>query len=105
MKTRLIVVSIICFGFALACGSNKKSGSQQLSDVWEIGVDRFGNDYKDFDVPGSDPAPCQNACQADSKCKAWTWQQPDEGVPAHCFLKEAVSDKSELPGYISGIKK
>src|SRR5918912_645060 len=42
-------------------------------DGIETSIDRFGGDYKNFQLNGSDgDDACKAACTADNKCRAWT---------------------------------
>ena len=56
----------------------------------ETSIDRFGGDYKNFDLKSSESEEaCQAACTADNKCRAWTYARPGyAGRDAHCFLKK-----------------
>src|SRR6185437_7821449 len=56
----------------------------------ETSIDRFGGDYKSFDLKrGDGDEICKAACIADNKCRAWTYARPGyAGKEAHCFLKK-----------------
>jgi hypothetical protein len=45
------------------------------NDKVETSIDRFGGDYRNFDVKGGDDE-CKAACTADNKCRAWTYARP-----------------------------
>lgn len=71
----------------------------------EFAIDRFGGDYRSFDTP-LDPAgtPCAAACEADSRCRAWTYVRPGYiGASARCYLKERVTRPRRKPCCISGV--
>jgi PAN domain len=71
----------------------------------EFSIDRFGGDYKTLDVPAeSDGAACRAACEADNKCRAWTYVRPGYiGPTARCFLKESITRPRQKPCCISGV--
>jgi len=71
----------------------------------EFGVDRFGGDYKQFDIP-ADPAgkACQLACEGDQSCRAWTYVRPGYvGASAACYLKNHLTRPAHKPCCISGV--
>jgi hypothetical protein len=74
---------------------------------FEFSVDRIGGDYRRFDLP-SDPIGknCQDACEADSDCRAWTYLRPGYGqASASCFLKNRITRPQRKPCCISGVVK
>lgn len=71
----------------------------------EVETDRLGGDYRSLDVP-VDPKgeTCKAACEADNKCRAWTYARPGYiGRSARCFLKDHVKPPRRKPGFISGV--
>ena len=71
----------------------------------EYSIDRVGGDYRWFETP-PDPkgAACAEACQADSRCRAWTYRRPGYGAAsARCFLKDAIKPPRRRPCCISGV--
>ena len=75
------------------------------SGAIEFSIDRFGGDYRNFEAT-SDPrgAPCAEACQADSRCRAWTYvRQGYMGPAARCYLKNRVTRPRRKPCCISGV--
>jgi hypothetical protein len=71
----------------------------------ETSIDRFGGDYKNFDLNGSDgDDACKAACAADNKCRAWTYARPGyAGRDAHCYLKKDIKPPRRKAGFISGV--
>jgi hypothetical protein len=74
----------------------------------EISIDRFGGDYKNFELKTEDKTgtdeQCRKACEADNKCRAWTYARPGyTGKGAHCFLKSDIKPPRRKPGFISGV--
>jgi hypothetical protein len=71
----------------------------------EYSIDRLGGDYHHLDVaadPNGDD--CKVACEADSKCRAWTYARPGYvSAPPRCFLKEKVTPPRSRPCCISGV--
>jgi hypothetical protein len=71
----------------------------------ENAIDRPGGDYKNFDDKGGEgDEPCQAACTADNKCRAWTYARPGYvGKEAHCFLKKEIKPPRRRAGFTSGV--
>ncbi len=71
----------------------------------EIATDRAGGDYRNIVVKeDNDGGECKAACEADNKCRAWTYAQPGyAGADARCFLKDHVKPPRRKPGFISGV--
>jgi hypothetical protein len=71
----------------------------------ETSIDRYGGDYRSFDLKGGDGAEiCKAACAADNKCRAWTFARPGYvGKDAHCFLKKDIKPPRRKPGFTSGV--
>ena len=71
----------------------------------ETSIDRFGGDYKNFDVKSDDSdEACKAACTADNKCRAWTYARPGYvGRDAHCFLKKDIKPPRRRAGFSSGV--
>ncbi len=71
----------------------------------EFAIDRYGGDYKVMDI-ATDPTgdTCAKACQADSKCRAFTYLRAGYGNPsARCFLKDRITKPRRKPCCISGV--
>ncbi len=73
----------------------------------EVNTDRPGLDYKSFNLPYPDYKLCQNACDKDPKCRAWTYVKPYtiQGAYAKCWLKNAIPNPVRKRSCISGIKR
>ena len=70
----------------------------------EMNTDRPGMDYKDFDLSSPDPTLCENSCQQDQTCKAWTYVKPGvQGQMARCCLKSDVPATREGNCCVSGV--
>lgn len=72
----------------------------------EFNTDRYGSDYKHFDLPVDRPDLCQAACAKDSRCQAYTYIKPGYfGRPKpSCWLKEPAPPSTPAECCISGIK-
>jgi hypothetical protein len=71
----------------------------------EFSIDRIGGDYRNLELP-PDPsgAACKAACEAEGRCRAWTYARPGYiGTPAHCFLKDRIKPPHRKPCCISGV--
>lgn len=73
----------------------------------EYGIDRIGGDFRSIEV-AADPTGrfCQIACEADNRCRAWTYVRPGYlGSAPRCFLKDRVRPPRRRPCCISGVVK
>jgi hypothetical protein len=71
----------------------------------EFSIDRAGGDYRSFDIaPDATGASCAQACQADGKCRAFTYVRPGyTGAAARCYLKDRITRPRRKPCCISGV--
>jgi PAN domain-containing protein len=71
----------------------------------ETSIDRFGGDYKNFELHARDgDDACKAACTADNKCRAWTYARPGyAGKDAQCFLKKEIKPPRRKAGFTSGV--
>jgi acyl-CoA thioesterase-1 len=64
------------------------TSSPSAASTVEFGTDRYGNDYRIFNVPPDNYGACRTACEADAHCQAWSYEssnpQRSNGV---CWLK------------------
>jgi hypothetical protein len=67
-------------------------------------TERPGNDIRDFDLAGPNPATCQAECAGDGRCRAWTYVRPGyQGPSARCYLKRSVPAPVSNACCISGV--
>jgi PAN domain-containing protein len=78
---------------------------EQRTGAIEMSTDRFGGDYRSFELKASDKDEvCKEACDADNKCRAWTYARPGYlGKDARCFLKSQIKPPHRKPGFTSGV--
>ena len=71
----------------------------------EPAIDRVGGDYRNFETPSdSTGAACNAACEADNKCRAWTYVRPGYiGESARCYLKDRITRPRPKPCCVSGV--
>ena len=71
----------------------------------EYSMDRLGGDYRNLDVAAdSTGATCKAACEADNKCRAWTYvRQGYISLNARCYLKDRITRPRHKPCCISGV--
>lgn len=70
----------------------------------EFSIDRFGGDYKNFEMNEPGEGACKAACEGDNRCRAWTYSRPGySGANARCYLKEKLTRPSTKPCCISGV--
>jgi hypothetical protein len=89
------------------CVSGIKGGAlvEPRSGPVETAIDRFGGDYRNFNLP-SDPSglSCKKACEDDKHCRAWTYVRPGYiGQNAHCSLKSKITPPRRKPCCTSGV--
>ncbi len=72
----------------------------------EQNTDRPGLDYYSFNLSHPNPALCRQTCDADDRCKAWTYVKPGiQGPTARCWLKHAVPRAYTNNCCVSGVKQ
>jgi hypothetical protein len=72
---------------------------------FEFGYDRFGGDYRHFEVAG-DPSgkTCELVCESEESCRAWSYVRPGYlGQSAVCYLKNTITRPIRKPCCISGV--
>ena len=71
----------------------------------EMSTDRSGGDYHTIEMKPTDSDElCKDACEADSKCRAWTYVRTGYiGKDARCFLKNQIKPPHRKPGFTSGV--
>ena len=71
----------------------------------EYSIDRLGGDYRNIEVANdATGATCKAACEADNKCRAWTYVRPGYiGAASRCYLKERITRPRPKPCCISGV--
>jgi hypothetical protein len=71
----------------------------------EFSIDRVGGDLRSLDItPDATGSSCRAACEAESRCRAWTYVRPGYiGAAARCFLKDRIMPPRRKPCCISGV--
>ena len=73
----------------------------------EPSIDRFGGDYRNFEMKADDDDgddACKAACSGDQACRAWTFARAGYvGRSARCFLKKDIKPPQYKPGFVSGV--
>lgn len=71
----------------------------------EMFTDRYGGDYRNFEMKTDASAQaCKAACQGDPKCRAWTFARAGYvGTAPRCFLKSEVKPPRRKPCCIAGV--
>ena len=105
-----IVVGLAFVGLAFVSpgqliNGNDKTPSVRMSSM-DWNTDRPGLDYQNFDLTIDDPSACQEACENDPQCKAWTYVKPNtiQGPKPRCWLKHAIPRPREHTCCVSGTK-
>jgi len=78
---------------------------ESRTQTLEMSIDRVGGDLRDFSLKadqGGDA--CRRACDADSRCRAWTFARAGYGGrEPRCFLKSQIKPPRRSPCCISGV--
>jgi hypothetical protein len=71
----------------------------------EFGIDRYGGDLRHFEMPaGATGKACQQACENEAACRAWTYVRPGYlGQVAVCYLKNRITRPVRKPCCLSGV--
>lgn len=81
------------------------AGGAHSANNWEQGIDRMGQDFRNFDQAQPDPGICQAACANDPRCRAWTWVRPGhQGPHSRCWLKHGVPVARRSDCCVSGVR-
>ena len=71
----------------------------------EMNTDRPGMDYNSFDLAAANPTLCEQACNADPNCRAFTYVKPGvQGANARCWLKNDIPAATPSDCCVSGVK-
>ncbi|MCB2063318.1 MAG: PAN domain-containing protein [Novosphingobium sp.] len=74
-----------------AASTATATGSSQVraSNRYNIGINRPGGDYYSFPLSRASATLCRQACDADARCRAWTYVKPgvQDRTRAKCWLK------------------
>jgi PAN domain len=89
------------------CISGVKGGdvAEPHTDAFEHAIDRFGGDYRDFELaPDPTGAACKAVCEGENRCRVWTYVRPGYlGASARCYLKDRITPPRRKPCCISGV--
>jgi hypothetical protein len=70
----------------------------------ERNIDRPGRDYSNAPSPGA--SQCSFSCQAENRCRAWTFVRPGiQGSAGRCWLKDSVPAAVRNNCCTSGVRK
>jgi PAN domain-containing protein len=71
----------------------------------QANFDRPGGDYLSLPIPSGDPAECALACERDRRCRAWSFNYPNETSHlALCWLKNSVPPRVADDCCVSGVR-
>ena len=74
---------------SVATAMGQDRGASVQPGVIQPDTNRPGHDFRNFSPERPDPALCQQACQEDPRCRAFTYVKPGiQGRRAHCWLKD-----------------
>jgi hypothetical protein len=97
--------AIPSFASAHAATADSILASKKLGPLAEPGMDRPGQDYKNFDLDSDNANICESACNNEARCRAWTYVNPGvQGPKARCWLKTGIPGIRGNTCCVSGIK-
>jgi hypothetical protein len=104
-RSLLLAAALLAGGLSLSsCQQARQAIEGVATGAMEPGIDRYGSDYRSFDINRGGPAACQRACQDDTRCRAWTHTIPGyQAEGGMCHLKDAVPGRSTLREATSGV--
>jgi hypothetical protein len=71
----------------------------------QANFDRPGGDYQSLPMPSGDPAECALVCERDRRCRAWSFNYPNEiSHAALCWLKNSVPARIADDCCVSGVR-
>lgn len=80
-------------------------GPSAQPGVLELDTNRYGQDYRGVELPAADPKLCQEICNREPQCKAFTYVKPGvQGPSPRCWLKHSVPGPNRDPNCVSGVK-
>jgi hypothetical protein len=99
---RRVVFVVLSLLWSLICYADEPV---KMSEP-EYGFDRQMGDYFDFEPDLPDPTLCEDRCEKESRCRAWSYVKPHsvKGAGPRCFLKYLVAEKQKVVHAVSGIK-
>lgn len=69
----------------------------------EWGINRFGSDYRHFELGTENPEQCRAACASEANCRAFTYVKPGvQGPSPVCWLKHSIPDPKPEDCCVSG---
>ena len=67
----------------------------------EYSIDRVGGDYRSFETtPDPQGKPCADACQAETRCRAWTYRRPGYGTTGSALLPQRDDQAAAPPALL-----
>ena len=91
-------------GSVVGSGLPGHAAAQSRFFTFELNIDRPGRDYNN--TPSRGASDCSFACQADNRCRAWTYVRPGvQGPSGRCWLKNAVPGAVRNNCCTSGVRK
>jgi hypothetical protein len=64
---------------------------------YEEATDRPGQDYRRFDLPSPNPRLCQQNCQQDRQCRAWSYERPADSALVTLMSGWGAYQAGEIP--------
>ena len=100
---RLVALTLgLVLGFA--CAAPGPAAAQSKFFTFERNTDRPGRDYNNTASAGA--VECSFACQAETRCRAWTYVKPGiQGPSGRCFFKDPAPRKRANRCCTSGLRK
>jgi hypothetical protein len=95
---RLFLASWAILAFFLVATGSRPANAQ-------TNFDRPGGDYLRAPLPSGDPADCALVCERDRRCRAWSFNYPNDiSRAAVCWLKNSVPARVRDDCCVSGVR-
>jgi len=95
---RLLWACLVTFAWLAAAAAPRPALAQ-------ANFDRPGGAYQNSPVPSGDPAECALVCERDRRCRAWSFNYPNENSRAAvCWLKNSVPGRVADDCCVSGVR-
>jgi PAN domain len=106
LRLSRLSTTVVSVGIIFTVTPNVASAQPKpFQPTYEDGFARHGLDYRSFSPIGPSALYCQQACLAETQCRAWTYESPrsrNDKKPM-CWLKSGVPAQTAGQGHVAGV--
>src|SRR5579862_8038583 len=100
-----LAATALLWGALAGFGLGSPAQAETSQALTQTNFDRPGGDYMNAPIPSGDPADCALLCERDRRCRAWSFNYPNEtSRAALCWLKNSVPARIADDCCISGVR-